>query len=66
MCHIFIGCISSMFYILGLFFNSVFFVFFLVDWLGGTSGEAPLSESVKSIAAKADPPKPRLHASLSP
>jgi hypothetical protein len=55
-----------MFYILGLFFNSVFFVFFLVDWLGGTSGEAPLSESVKSIAAKADPPKPRLHASLSP
>jgi hypothetical protein len=31
MCHIFIGRISSMFYILGLFMNSDFFLLFLVD-----------------------------------
>jgi len=43
-----------------------FFFFFLVDRLGSTSCEAPSSESVKSIVAIVDPPKPELLASLLP
>jgi len=49
-----------------VFFNSVFFIFFLVDWLANTWGEAPSSENVKSVASGAYLPKPRLHAFLSP
>jgi hypothetical protein len=44
----------------------MFFVFFLVDWLAGTRGEAPLSKSVKSLASRTHAPKPKLHASLLP
>ncbi len=64
MCQIFIGFISSMFDILGLFLK--FFILFLANWLGGTWGEAPSSESVKSVTTWVDLPKPMLHASLSP
>ncbi len=49
--HIFIGYISCMFYVLGLFLRSDFFVLFFTDWLGGTLDEAPSSESVKNIVA---------------
>jgi hypothetical protein len=50
MCHIFISCISFVFYILGLFLSSDFFVFcFCANWLGGTSHEAPLNKSVKLL-----------------
>ncbi len=66
MCHIFIGCTSSMFYIPRLFMNSDFFILFLANWLGGILGEAPSRESVKNIIAKVDSPKPKLHASLLP
>jgi len=44
----------------------MFFVSFLADWLVSTLGEAPLSESVKSLASRIDAPKPKLHASLLP
>jgi hypothetical protein len=44
----------------------MFFVSFLVDWLAGTRGEAPLSKSVKSLASRTHAPKPKLHASLLP
>jgi hypothetical protein len=40
-----------MFYVLGLFLRSDFFVLFFTDWLGGTLDEAPSSESVKNIVA---------------
>jgi hypothetical protein len=64
--HIFIGYTSFMFYVPRLFLRSDFFVLFLTNWLGGTSREAPSSENVKNITAWANPPKPKLHASLSP
>jgi hypothetical protein len=35
-CHIFISCTSYMFYVLGLFLNSDFFILFIIDWLVGT------------------------------
>ncbi len=52
--------------ILGLFLSSDSFILFFANWLGGTSREAPLNESVKIVATRANPPKPRLHASLLP
>ncbi len=64
MCHIFIGYISCMFYVLELFLR--FFCSLLVNWLGGTSSETPSNESVKNVRALIDSPKPSLHAFLSP
>ncbi len=60
LCLLFSTCVT---FSLVLFFNVLHsrFIIFLVDWLGGTLGEAPSNENVKNITIGVDSPKPRLH-----
>jgi hypothetical protein len=52
-----------MFYILGLFLKK--FQSLSCKMVKSTLGEALLNKSVKSVPARVDLPKPKLHASLS-